>query len=204
MPISDEKKLIFIHIPKNAGTSIEKQLNMRATGHKPWYVYANSFTKEWNIYRSFAIVRNPFDRLVSNYEYAKMDKSYWHSANGDNIYGKHPDYEICKKNSFSQIVDILGKSSNTLSHDGWKPQYPWICDNSLTIKINHVIKYEDIDIKLKELGICEEGLQKLNVSTRKDHSQYYDYKTIEKVKMIYEEDFNLFYKEEAWNEENKH
>lgn len=192
MPISDEKKLIFVHIPKNAGTSLEKQLNMRATGHKSWQIYKSSYPQEWNSYMSFAIIRNPIDRLVSNYEYAKMEKSYWHSTDGKSIYGKHPDYELCTKHSFKEIVDLLMNKPMLFKHEGWKPQYTWICDNNLNIKVQHVIKYEELNDRLKQLNICND-LQVLNTSKRKESSSYYDEDLIQKVRSIYEIDFRLFY-----------
>lgn len=192
MPISDEKKLIFVHIPKNAGTSLEKQLNMRATGHKSWEIYRNFYSREWNSYTSFAIVRNPLDRLVSNYEYAKMEKSYWHSNDGKSIYGKHPDYELCIKHSFKEIVDLLMSKPMLFKHEGWKPQHIWICDKDFNIKVHHVIKYEEMNDKLKELNICEK-LQTLNTSERKEYSLYYNDDLNKKVRSIYEIDFRLFY-----------
>ena len=43
MPVDHKRKLIFIHIPKNAGTSIEKHCDMNDTGHKSWKYYYSKY-----------------------------------------------------------------------------------------------------------------------------------------------------------------
>lgn len=194
MPISDEKKIIFIHIPKNAGTSLEKQFSMRATGHKPWFVYEQKYPLEWKKYIKFAIVRNPFDRLVSNYEYAKMPKSFWHSNDGNSVYGKHPDYDICNTCSFEQIIDILLNNPYELKHDGWKPQYIWICNENNDIMVDKVLKYENLNEELKQHNISD-NLKILNTSNRKQYNTYYNNKLYEKIFHYYNIDFKLFYKD---------
>lgn len=193
MPISHKNRLIFIHVPKNAGTSIEKQLDMTDTGHKSWDYYAARYPSEWVKYRSFAVIRNPFDRLLSNYEYAKLEKSYWHSVDGNAVYGKHPDYDVCHNNSFADIINILGRSPDSLHHPGWKPQYIWFCEGK-NIKVTNVIKYENLQEELKQLSIVN-NLEEINVSKKKGYSEYYTDKLYDKVRYIYQTDFDMFYKD---------
>ena len=107
MPISHKHKVIFIHIPKNAGTSVLEALGIQEFGHRKWFEYQYDYPNEWETYLKFAIVRNPFDRFVSNYEYAKMEKSYWHDVDGNSISGKHKDFDICSNNPFKKVVKLL-------------------------------------------------------------------------------------------------
>ncbi|MEJ2912978.1 sulfotransferase family 2 domain-containing protein [Pseudoalteromonas sp. C12FD-1] len=66
----DDKKAIFIHIPKAAGRSVAISI---FANEKPGHYYAqdylNSSAKKFNNYYKFTIVRNPLDRLFSSYNY---------------------------------------------------------------------------------------------------------------------------------------
>lgn len=70
--ISHEHRLIFIHIPRTAGTSFEKWIQ----GEDQWEVNPaekhltaaeakETYSKYWNNYWKFSILRNPMDRFIS-------------------------------------------------------------------------------------------------------------------------------------------
>jgi hypothetical protein len=89
MPISYTYNLVFVHIPKCAGTTIEKI--MGTSTHKeyycPWkqrrvgsrktyqhFTYMElkeELDIEWNDYYVFSVVRNPYERFVSEYNFRK-------------------------------------------------------------------------------------------------------------------------------------
>ena len=89
MPIIDKYKTIFIHIPKTAGTSIEHTLIDYSLNHrgdlKNWYGKVQGYELDHSTikfmkqhcnhyndsYLKFCIVRNPYERLVSEYNYCK-------------------------------------------------------------------------------------------------------------------------------------
>ena len=98
MIISDSKKFIFIHIPKTAGTSIAAALR-QYQNPKCNALHSNSFDRKhpttneikthlgeerFNQYYKFAFVRNPWDRVLSNY--------YWHIKQGELRHGTFEDY----------------------------------------------------------------------------------------------------------------
>lgn len=188
MPLSHKHKIIFIHIPKNGGTSITQYLEMENTGHYH-YSYYTQWPKIWEEYRKITVVRNPWDRFVSCYEYAKMEKSYYHAVEGESIYGKHPDYELLKNKSFGECVWMVRSLPHMLKHDGWKPQLPWICDDRGKIKINHIFQLENINNEesglSRFLGIPEK-IPTINPTTRKkDYKEYYNDDTRQIIREVY-------------------
>ena len=61
----------FIHINKTGGSSIEKALGLPFSHQTASMRVARLGTEEWNRRYSFTFVRNPWDRLVSQYHYRK-------------------------------------------------------------------------------------------------------------------------------------
>lgn len=189
--IIDEYNTIFIHIPKNAGTSILNAFGVKNANHEKWYFYKKNYPKKWGAYLRFGVVRNPWDRLVSNYEYAKLEKSYWHSADANAIYGKHKDYELLKNKSFDEAIWLLKKNPRLFKHQGWGNQFSYLYDKKLMPQAK-VLRFENIEAEFNEIFPLLK-LPKTNVSrTSNDYKQYYDKKTIQLVESIYKTDIKLF------------
>lgn len=190
MPISDSLKLIFIHIPKNAGTAIEASVGMRATGHKSWKTYAALFPHEWASYRSFAVIREPISRFISCYRYARMPRSYWHtSVEGETaVYGKHPDYEAACRYDFDDFLAHCSSGTINLHHPGWIPQARWICDGA-KVMVDELVRFEDIDSGLERLGF--HAIPRLNASAG---SEAFSLTATQKkaIAAMYAEDYEIF------------
>lgn len=195
MPISNKHNLILVHIPKNAGTSIEETLEMNElSGHHKWYNYKYKVPEKWENYYKFSVVRNPFDRVVSNYVYARKEVSYWHNAlNPDKSrYGKHRDYDTLKNKSFREAVHMIGD----LEHQGWRDQYTYISDGE-EIFVDRVLKMENLtdgfNQMLSDLGVVGYDLKHINSSRdENNYKSYYDRETREIVTEYYETDLELF------------
>lgn len=190
MPISDEFQLLFVHIPKNAGTSIEKALNARQTGHMSWRDYREHHSREWDAYTSFAVLRDPVERFISCYNYARMERSYWHSSipGERSIYGMHPDYEVCKSRTINEVASLLVNDRSSLQHQGWTPQNHWINDNGKTA-VDCLIILSQLDEAMHELapGI---SIGRINASTSTCEATLDDRST-SMVSEIYKEDVKL-------------
>lgn len=69
------KKALFLHIPRTGGSSTKKVL--RDNGFEEWAVHAdhkmakNRLGDMWGKYFKFSIVRNPYSRMVSWFNYLK-------------------------------------------------------------------------------------------------------------------------------------
>ena len=81
MFINHTHKFIFIHIPKNGGTSIRNSFDINGYDKKvvrKKYPHDGAMKirdycgdEVWNTFYKFAVVRNPYDRLVSYYHFHK-------------------------------------------------------------------------------------------------------------------------------------
>ena len=195
MSISIKHQCIFIHIPKNGGTSVCKALELNKSLHYTYKYYQDRFPDEWESYFKFCIVRNPWSRLVSSYEYAKLKTSHWHNnVNPTKKKPPHMDYELVSRMTFKEVVELMHKHKNRdgwlpiLRHPGWIPQVNWILDNSGTLTLDKIYKIED----LKELkDHFNVKLPKINITKKVDYRSYYDDETLEMVNDIYEKDITF-------------
>lgn len=113
MIISDKYKCIFIRIPKNASTSIEKVFGLYDPGsiqpnELPPYGHETASEvrdiageKRWNTYFKFAFFRNPEERFLSHFKYninrihSKSPQLWWLmpekelSQRSDKVIDKH-------------------------------------------------------------------------------------------------------------------
>jgi len=194
MPISHRHELIYIHIPRTGGTSVCEALSMDDRRHHNWHYHFRRHPRGWRFYLKFAIVRNPYSRAVSTYEYAKLDESYWHSSINPEqaIDGKHEDYDILNSVDFRQVVKLL--DDGILEGFEWLAQWPFIYREQ-KLQVDKVLKFEDLPRcfyeLMKECSI-DATLPKLNSSGVKDYRSYYDEDIKQKIREIYSEDFRRF------------
>src|SRR6058998_3689210 len=85
--VNHESKVIFIHVPKAAGTPMEEKPFIGGGGHDSILRFKWTLTPEiFSTYFKFGFVRNPWDRLVSTYHFLVQmpedhkyykDDAYW-------------------------------------------------------------------------------------------------------------------------------
>jgi hypothetical protein len=194
MNISHQYRCLFIHIPKCAGTSIKLALNLPGRGHPPWQYFARNFPKEWQTYSKFCVVRNPWDRVVSAFCYAKMKESYWHREHTD----RHPDADVLRDASFADCCRMLETQRDKLKHESWHPQHAWIAgvdDGRAVCMVNHILRHETLSRDFTEyaklIGYKGGELPVVNRSERSDYAAYYDDETREIIGRVYATDIQL-------------
>ena len=131
--IIDQYKTIFIHIPKNAGTSIETyfangSVRIQPSKHADIYEITRKFKNSYNNYRKFTIIRNPYDKMVSWYFYLKRNL-------GEN-------YNVIEFNEWIKDQSKFWQNDDPKSY--LKPLHEWI-DETVVL-----IKYENLDQELNQ------------------------------------------------------
>jgi hypothetical protein len=76
LAISEERKIIFVHIPKCGGTTIERseifEGGIHRHGHPSLARFKEILGPRFAEFRLLALVRNPWDRLASAYHFASV------------------------------------------------------------------------------------------------------------------------------------
>ena len=187
MPISQKHKMIFIHVPKNAGTSIINAFDFcDIPGHVPWMWFRDHVPELWFDYISFGVVRNPWDRAVSCYEYAKMKSSYWHDTNN-----KHEDHDLISQMTFTECVMTLKSNPEKFKHLGWKSQHHWIMKDGQQ-QVDFVVKFESLKQDISRLGLNGDAIKHDNKSPNTNYRSYYTPETKQLIGQIYKQDIEFF------------
>lgn len=138
--ILDEKKLIYIPIPKVACTSIKLALfSEPENGTRDYKQYMEihslsgkssfyTLTKQQKKYYIFAFVRNPLDRLVSCYEdkvrsETQHNGKYFFNTNYNNVFIKRMYGDKFRKEmTFDEFVGLVSKIPDAFSDGHFKSQ----------------------------------------------------------------------------------
>ncbi|MBU3023748.1 sulfotransferase family protein [Aestuariibacter sp. A3R04] len=219
--ISEKYKCIFVHIPKAAGQSVEHFFldhhNLSWAERAPLllkynpdpnkgperlahltakeYVECGYISDEtWNQFFKFSFVRNPWARIVSEYNYRNYHK----------------------RMSFRNFVTrgMPEKSDYSDSYRHLMPQYDFLHDEAGNLLVDFVGRFEnlqtDFDYVCSQLGFGDTKLPHVNSSKnqsllqkisifmskeskkRKHYSEYYDDVTRKIVQKMYSKDIDTF------------
>ena len=173
--IIDQYKAIFIHIPKNAGTSIEEyfgneSFRIQPNKHDDIHQIKRKFPELCKIYRKFTIIRNPYDKMVSWYFYLKRNL-------GEN-------YKIIEFNKWIEDPSKFWHADDPISY--LKPQCEWI-NNTVEI-----IKFENLNKELNNFFNETIDLPVTNKSNRNHYLEYYNKESLDIIYNKYKKDFEKF------------
>ncbi|EEC4842051.1 sulfotransferase family protein [Campylobacter lari] len=190
----DKYKCIFIHVPKVAGSSIERvvyQTDRWLVGHVKARDYVKFDKNKFESYFSFGFVRNPYDRMVSAYHYLR-------SGGGNLVDETWAKENIYKYNSFEEFVLNLQNNDERIKILSWMhfvPQYKYLCDNDKNILVSFIGKFEKLDEDFKKILNFlnrKDSLVHVNKSKHCAYKDYYNYETYKIIREIYKNDFEIF------------
>jgi hypothetical protein len=190
-PCFQETKSIFIHIPKAAGTSIARAIYGMNVGHRKALDYQKVSNSEYKKYFTYSFVRNPWDRVVSAYNFAKQGGTSYVQPIPNPVYHSElfSDFETF-------VTQWLPTADLSKEDVVFAPQHWYIYDKNMNCLIDYIGRIETLDIDLKELekklGI-EITIEQLNKSDRtKSYRDYFNENTKKIVADIYQKDIELF------------
>lgn len=203
MLISDSNQFIFVHIRKTAGTSLRQTIEtvslpknsnllhklLSRNGvdinyhdfsfrkHSPLIQAERSMSDElFRKYFKFAIVRNPYDRLVSEFEYIKSKPE--HSRN-----------KKINRMTFEQFVKF--QSTRFDAH-----QTNMLINKEGFIDMDYIGRFENLTECFNEIsdkaGIDCRTTHHIHKIERKHYKEYYSDKLIEKVAKLWQADLENF------------
>lgn len=195
-------QLLFVHVPKTAGTAIEKailtELGVSYSERKPYllrrnddpgrgprrlaHLYAKEYVSlgfvtqsEFDRYFKFAVVRNPWSRLVSAYKH-----SYQSTRTFEDF-----------------IREVLVSGQDHREHRHLVTMEEVLCSDDGQLMVNHVLRFENLADEFYALSrsLFGKPLQLPHANVSRDRSHYrsfYNYQTKEIVGEKYSSDISRF------------
>lgn len=201
--ISDDRECIFVHIPRCAGTSIENVIwpgerseddlwqgfidpyhNRYQTGGLQ-HLFAQQIRSEvgasrFTSYFKFAVVRNPFDRLVSQFNYMRS----------------RPDLRVfigmAETAALKEYVHLIRRRR----HVQWEPQCSFLYDADGSLLVDFVVRFErlanDMELVFEKIGLDGAHLPYLNSTDRAPYRESLTPSLRAQVEKMYENDLMRF------------
>jgi hypothetical protein len=186
-------KSIFIHIPKNAGTSISLALYDEDPHHFKLSHYSFLNKATYDSYFKFSIVRNPYERIYSSYKYSFSQKL------------KHETTSVAFVTEFLTFESFIKKwlnIKNIDSHYFFSTQTSYLQLAQNKGGVDFIARFENLAEDFRfisdKLGThCT--LEKLNQSNYNMKTIIFDQDIADIVYEVYKEDFlNYNYAKDSW------
>lgn len=131
--------MLFVHVPKNAGMSISEMLYGCQVKHASVRYYARVAPALLRDLDSVAVIRDPVDRFLSAYDYARSGGS------ADNRVSA-PFYETYKAfRSVDEALDHVERAASLYHVDHiFRPQTWYLADAAGAIRVRRLVRFEQV------------------------------------------------------------
>lgn len=183
---SNGNQYLFLHIHKTGGTSVKDFLigkTLKKASHARASDIINEIGyEEFKKYKTFAVVRNPYDRVISAYFYMKNSERIPPSVTLN-------EFILNKKSEYSMYNEVCAT-----------PQYQYLCYDG-KVECDVIIKFEnlvkDFEQFINENDIIDRGLKNLPHDRKSKRDGYMAYlsgkkEMIKCINEFYEKDFEIF------------
>jgi chondroitin 4-sulfotransferase 11 len=200
-PGFDANRSIFVHVPRVAGTSLKKALfpEARTLTHYRAIDYFLDSPLKYRRYFVFAFVRNPYDRLVSAYEFLMRG--------GKNDADKRFRDRVLR--SYATFADLvkqgLGRSEIEKKYH-FMPQHRFIVGPWGSIMVDFLGRFERIEADFATISSrigLDARLPHTNESKRVNFEDYYTEELRSIVYRHYKTDFDLLGYDPAMSAEGR-
>lgn len=198
--ISHTHRCISVHIPKTAGNSVNRVFGISWEDHKDLARYRSELPPAvFESYLKFAIVRNPWDRLLSDYNYQRRKSRPAASK-------LHLFDERGVRRNFAQWAQAALSQTGRYQASNWggevspgihrfSPQVDWISIDG-RIGVDFVVRLEQLDRDFRvigqKLGLGNHRMPRRNRRFHFHYSWYYDAATRDRVAHAYARDIETF------------
>ena len=185
--IYDQKRFVFIHIPKTAGKSVCKMIGVRGARHLRYVDYERHLQLKIDDYYLFTVVRDPMDRLRSAYSYMKS---------GGNQSAKdlqfHRDW-IAPFTNLQEFVREALQAPPVAESGKFRPQTDFLIDQHQQY-VERIVKlrFENLAAEVKHLPqqlLNHSQLPHLNASDKHRETLTVDPETQSRIYDFYREDY---------------
>jgi len=176
--IHHKLKFLYIEIPKTGTTTISTALksdyDLATWRHRTFLQYRDEYPVKAKKYFKFSFVRNPWDRLVSQFHFNRGKFGMENYSFRDHVQAFYDDR-------------VVGRGGAHLA---------WLVDENNNMAVDFVGRFEnlqeDFNIICDKIGIPQQELPRKNATKHKHYTEYYDDETKELVAKKYAEDIEYF------------
>lgn len=189
--LENENKVIFVHVPKNAGNGVAESLfGIKPKGHNFLIDYKKNNPEKFEDFFKFGFSRNVYSRFYSAYSYLKKG--------GFGVY----DEEFSEKyvrgysdfNSFVKSLEDPSIAKKVISWTHFIPQTDFFLVEGVC-ELDYLGSVEEMEESLeylsKKLNLDYKGNKKVNSSNSSDYRAVYDDDSIRIVSALYEKDISF-------------
>ena len=213
MRISHKHQFVFLAIPRTASTTVRNILNDysdiksvtidQITDEFPFHHHISAldlkkiFKKkgwQWSNYKSFCVVRNPYDKIISGYHFTlRMRAKHFHQKGIiDKV--RHRVKDIVRPLTLKNYV--MGINPERQRRTSLKN---FIADEKGNVLVDDILMYEKLSEELPSylanlgINITAEDIPHLNATKeRREYRDYYDEDTKKRVRDLYTYEISRF------------